>query len=75
MGRFSASNTNVPKLTATAGVQSAVVEITATSDGTGTGVIPANASIVSAGSGNSAHIITLPSYVGGNEILILPWVA
>ena len=70
MGRFSASNTNVPKLTATAGVQSAVVEITATSDGTGTGVIPANASIVSAASGNSAHIITLPAYVGGNEILI-----
>ena len=31
---------------------------------------PANASIVSAGSGNSAHIITLPEYVGGNVILI-----
>ena len=70
MGRFSASNSNPPFIKATAGVQSDVVEITATSDGTGTGVIPANASIVSAASGNNDHIITLPAYVGGTEVLI-----
>mgnify|MGYP003138493713 CR=1 FL=1 len=70
MGRFSASNSNPPFIKATAGVQSDPVVVTATADGTGTGVIPANASIVQAASGNNDHIITLPTYVGGTEILI-----
>ena len=70
MGRFNASNSNPPFIKATAGLQSEVVAVTATSDGTGTGAIPANASIVSAASGNNDHIITLPAYVAGNVILI-----
>lgn len=82
MGRFNASNTSVPSLTttaaitagttisATSGVQTAVVGVTASSDGTGTGLIPSGASIVSAASGNNDHIITLPAYVGGTQILI-----
>ena len=77
MGRFSASNSNPPFIKATKGVQSDPVVVTSTADGTGTGQIPANASIVSAaagtpGEGQNANdfIITLPEYVGGNEILI-----
>jgi hypothetical protein len=72
MGRFSASNSNPPFIKATAGVQSDPVTITA-ADPTGdmsSGYIPANASIVSVTSGNGAHVITLPAYVAGNELLI-----
>lgn len=67
---YTQSTTKPPFVRAKSGVQSDPITVTATSDGTGTGQIPANASIVSAASGNNDHIITLPAYVGGTEILI-----
>ena len=70
MGRFSSGNSSVPKLRATAGIQSDMVTVTATSDGTGTGVIPAGASIVGVLSGNQHHIVMLPAYKAGDIITL-----
>ena len=67
---YTQSTTKPPFVRAKNGVQSDPITVTATSDGTGTGQIPANASIVSAASGNNDHIITLPTYVAGTQILI-----
>ena len=77
MGRFSASNSNPPFIKATAGVQSGVVQVTSTADGTGAGQIPDNASVVAAAAGTPGEgqdaddfIITLPTYVAGTELII-----
>ncbi len=67
---YTQSVTQPPFVKAKAGLQSDPVSVTATADGTGTGAIPANASVVSAASGNAAHVITLPAYVSGTVILI-----
>jgi hypothetical protein len=67
---YTQSTTKPPFVKAKAGLQSDPITVVATADGTGTGQIPANASIVSAGSGNNDHIITLPAYVAGNVVLI-----
>ncbi|HAI42488.1 MAG TPA: hypothetical protein DCM40_32465 [Maribacter sp.] len=70
MGRFNASNSSVPKLQATAGIQSDMVSVTATADGTGTGVIPAGASIVGVLSDNQHKIVMLPTYNAGDIIIL-----
>lgn len=49
-----------------------VVNVTATADGLTTGLIPSWARLVVAGSGNNAHIITLPPPVIGKELTITP---
>jgi hypothetical protein len=51
-----------------AGMQSGAVAVTATVDGTGTGVIPAGARFVSVTSGNANHIARLPAPVIGTII-------
>ena len=72
MGRFSPSNSSVPKLQATAGIQSDMYSVTPTSDGTGTGTIPAGASIVGIASngGSIGNIVMLPAYNAGDIIII-----
>lgn len=72
MGRFSPSNSSVPKLQATAGIQSDMYSVTPTSDGTGTGAIPTGASIVGIASngGSTDNIVTLPTYNAGDIITI-----
>ena len=67
---YTQSSTKPPFIKAKTGVQSDAVSVTSTADGTGTGVIPANASIVSAASGNNDRIITLPAYVAGTVIIM-----
>lgn len=44
--------------------------ITATADGTGTGVVPAVASFVTVTSANAAHIVTLPAPVVGKVLMM-----
>lgn len=52
------------------GSQNAAVARTATADGTGTGVIAAGTSFVSVTSADANHIISLPTPVPGNSILL-----
>jgi|TARA_R110000824_G_scaffold260146_1_gene448787 hypothetical protein len=67
---YTQSSTKPPFIKAKTGVQSDAVAVTSTADGTGTGAIPANASVVAAASGNNDRIITLPAYVAGNVIIV-----
>lgn len=46
------------------------VAVTATSDGLTTGLIPATAQYVTAASGNSAHIVTLPAPIVGHQVRV-----
>jgi len=52
------------------GVQADAVAVTATSDGTGTGVIPAGTSFVTVTSASADYIVTLPAPVVGNIIYL-----
>lgn len=56
--------------TFTTGYQASSVDVTATSDGTGTGVIDAGVSYVTVTSSDANYIATLPSPVAGNIIHI-----
>lgn len=71
----SASTVSASTLTTSAtatvnGLVMANVAVTATADGTGTGVIPAAAGHVTVTSANAAHIVTLPAPVVGKVVYI-----
>jgi len=59
-------------ITATTGVQSSAVSVTATDDGTGTGTIAAGTSVASINADSDAnHIVILPAPVVGNIIYLI----
>ena len=57
-------------VTATAGVQSSAITVTATSDGLTTGLIPSGTAFVTVTSDSAAKVVVLPASVIGNIIWI-----
>lgn len=64
-----------PTVVASGLIRTAPTTVTATADGTGTGVIAAGVGMVAAVSDGATKVITLPAPVPGQEITILPTAA